>query len=533
MFSKKKLLPRIIFCLFIALTLFTRFIKLNWGDGYFFHPDENNMATAISRLSFSDLNPHFFAYGQFPLYLCFFSLKLFLRIDTINFSQAIFALRFYSALFSSLSVFIFYQIGRILFYQKKSAKIFTLLLVLSPGLIQLAHFGTTESFLIFIFALNLYISFKLLRSPKIFLLIFLSALITGLGLASKITSVIFTAPIYLAIFFRFFLSKKYKKFFLYSFIFSLILILYSMLFSPYSLIAWSDFISTINYETSVALGTVKVFYTNQFKDTLAYLFQFQKIFPYTSGFPVFILFFVGLYFLFRHLKNFSSKNYPLLILIISSLVYFLYTGQLYTKWTRFASPLFYLFPLSATYVLSKINRSKFIYPLLLTCLLPGVLFVNIYLRPDIRLIASRWIDQNIPSDSYIISESGNILNLPLGASRSYNITNFDFFTLDSQAQAADDLAHELSQSDYILVPSRRVFKNQTGDDFPISQRYHDSLFSGNLGFTKIKQFSQPTNLFLNPESAEETWTVFDNPTIRIYKKTTPMNLSDYQAILAL
>jgi hypothetical protein len=70
MFSKK-----IVFLLILAI--FTRMIGLNWGDGNFYNPDENNMATSLSGLSFQNLDPHFYAYGQLPVYLGFVILFLF------------------------------------------------------------------------------------------------------------------------------------------------------------------------------------------------------------------------------------------------------------------------------------------------------------------------------------------------------------------------------------------------------------------------------------------------------------------------
>ena len=70
MSSKKFLLTVIVF-----LAIFTRFFGLKWGDGHYFHPDENNMASSLSQLKSQDLNHRFFAYGQFPLYLGFFTLK--------------------------------------------------------------------------------------------------------------------------------------------------------------------------------------------------------------------------------------------------------------------------------------------------------------------------------------------------------------------------------------------------------------------------------------------------------------------------
>src|SRR4030042_3551178 len=88
----------------LLIAAFLRFYNLMHDSPYFFNPDERNMASAITRfrlptnpvkipicilrelfpyqlnanrltLEANDctLNPHFFAYGQFPLYLAFVS----------------------------------------------------------------------------------------------------------------------------------------------------------------------------------------------------------------------------------------------------------------------------------------------------------------------------------------------------------------------------------------------------------------------------------------------------------------------------
>src|SRR5947209_12451890 len=58
-----------------------RLYGLNWDDGNSFHPDERQILFHVTTLSWptslaqfldpihSPLNPHFFAYGSFPLYL--------------------------------------------------------------------------------------------------------------------------------------------------------------------------------------------------------------------------------------------------------------------------------------------------------------------------------------------------------------------------------------------------------------------------------------------------------------------------------
>jgi hypothetical protein len=59
--------------------------------------------------------------------------------------------------------------------------------------------------------------------------------------------------------------------------------------------------------------------------------------------------------------------------------------------------------------------------------------------------------------------------------------------------------------------------------YPLTAKYYKNLFSGKLGFKKIQEFkSEPTipfiNIGINDLSADENFTVFDHPTIMIFKK---------------
>src|SRR3989344_2698590 len=123
----RKNLPLLVIFLFAALL---RFYNLMWGDGFFFHPDEGNMARSISRMIWAKrLYPDFFAYGQLPLYIAyFFSLvfetigKIFLtrsfehlplitaftspQTPAVIFPQAVFWLRFISASASVATVWV-------------------------------------------------------------------------------------------------------------------------------------------------------------------------------------------------------------------------------------------------------------------------------------------------------------------------------------------------------------------------------------------------------------------------------------------
>lgn len=523
-----------------SLLVVTRFIGIRWGgENNFFNPDENNMASAITRFSSSDLNPHFFAYGQFPLYLTYYSTIAFTKIftgqttDTVFYSQAIYGLRIWSAIFAIVSTFILYKVARLFFDNRQTPLIFLYLLIFNPGLIQVSHFGTTESLLILVFVTNIFIAIKILQTNQLKRtaeLLLLGGICTGVGLASKISSLILLGPILMAGLFIFPKSPFKLKLILLTELSVLVSLFLFVLLSPYNLIDHHDFLSTMNYETSVATGKSDVFYTRQFINTPPYIFQFTKIFPYTNGLIVYLFGFLGLFILiggFRKLSPLQKQAW--FCVLISCLVYFLYFGQLYTKWTRFMSPIFFIFPLFASIFIARFRRLRSVILLTAISSLSGIIFMQQYFYPDVRLTATNYLNSHIPTEKTILSEAGNVVNLPLSGYNS--VINFDFYNYDADSKLPAELATKLVDIDYILVPSRRMFKNQTAPGFPYSSKYYQALFKGQLGFIEIAKIKPSSDLFLNEEDAEETWSVFDRPTIRVFQKIKQQTAIDYRRIL--
>lgn len=280
------------------------------------------------------------------------------------------------------------------------------------------------------------------------------------------------------------------------------------------------------YETSIATGQLKVFYTRQFENSIPYFFQFKNIFPYANGISIYLFSFIGFFFFILNTK-YQILNTKLLLILFPSIIYFFYSGQLFIKWSRFMSPLFFIGPFFCLYLLKKIKNNYLTFILVILMISPGIYFFSKYIKPDNRVIASNWVNSNISKSSYVLSESGNVVNLPISNS-NLSVNNFDFY----DNQNLDDLLLEISKSDYIIVPSRRVFKNQNNKNYPLSQKYYQSLFSGKLGFQEIQKFNNQKDLFLISEDAEETWSVFDQPTIRIYKKVNNLSQDDYQKIFS-
>ncbi len=559
----------------IGFLIITRFIGLDWGLPYPFHPDERNIAVALQQLSCDFVNlkecfhPHFFAYGQLPLYLGYlliFVFKLiFKKISlfdfgkfTINFEEATLTLRLISAFLSVWTGILIIKIIKIVTGKKPSFSL-VLLLIFSPFTIQYAHFGTTEAMLMFFYVYLIYISLLFVKNEFSNIdYILRSGFILGLSMATKISSATF---IFLPVFLIIVKNNSFKKhrFLFLNFliklfdIFFLIFVssIFFVIFSPHNFINWNDFLSAIQYESDVALGRYIVFYTKQFDQTIPVIFQLVKVIPYAVG-GIGIIGLIGLISQIGQIKQIGLIG---LISLISLIGLFLPNALIFAKWTRFLAPFYTVLLISGIIFLERIKIIKVIKVItVIFLIIPGVFYLLIYLQPDIRFQASDWIYQNVPENSYILSETANVVDLPImsqkcQAGKNYQVISFDFYSLDNNPSLQEELTQHLKKADYIIVPSRRIFANYTcywpdgneniidkivyekdrcdnlKKEFPILNEYYKKLFNEELGFKLVKKFSVfPFNLdnkfleFFNDERAEETLTVFDHSTVRIYKK---------------
>src|SRR3990172_10908907 len=488
------------------------------------------------------MNPELFSYGSFSVYLIYFS-KLILQSVGANLSNTnpILIGRFFSALFSTLTIFLVYSISSNIFIKKKLALISSFITAVIPGLIQQADFATPESTLTFWLFLTIALWLKWLDNRKLRHLI-LSALSPGAGVATQIVAASYL-PILIVIPFigkpilKDELVDKIK--FLVTPIFLILLSFSSFLiFFPYSVLDKSGFIHSMNYETAVARGAEIVFYTRQFINTTPFVFQITKVFPYILGPAVFIFGVLGIVLAGTNLVNSFIKRKEisnnLLILLLSFFAYLIPNVLLFAKWTRFMAPTIPFFCIFSVYTIYFLRSrkgflSKYISPSLIIILITlttiwEIMFFSIYKKTDVRLTATKWIKQNISQNSTILTEEGNTLEVPL--SGSFNKMVFNFYNLENGG-ANVELSSKLLLSDYFIVQSRRVFINhqRLPSEFPNTSSFYDKLFSGESGFTKLMEFSSYPTLSLGKlkfeidyELAEETWSVFDHPVLRIYQK---------------
>lgn len=521
----------VLIILIVFFGAFLRFYKIDWGGGYFFHPDEYHIVNSVNQLSFPiQMNPNFFSYGSFTVYLIYFTKLLLLKLGfSINYAQFFFIGRFFSALFSTLTLVVILFLSKGLFEKNYIFLAVTILVALTPGAIQQAHFATPESSLTFWFLLTLllllYWSNKKEKGG-----LYLSAITLGIATAVKIVALIFLPT------FGFILlvsdKLSLKNFFRSAKTFSALLVITAVifiLFSPYSLLDWEHFKYSLSYEGSVAEGSQIVFYTRQFINTTPVLFQLEKILPYALG-PALLLF--GLIGLFVLVSKVLKKSLPHSIIFFTFLLFFLSNAFLFARWTRFVAPTFPFFAIFTGFLIEKlenINKKRLAISVTLitvtTTTIWSIMFFSIYLKSDIRVSASDWVQGNIKPQSFILTEARNMLEVPLTG--NYRKITFDFYDLDQNPQMLEQLVQSVSNADYFIIQGRRIYKNyqRLPDQYPLVNNFYSSLFDGKLGFTKLIEFTSYPQISLAnftieipDEDAEETWTVFDHPRIMIFKK---------------
>lgn len=525
----------------VILGAFFRFYNLNWDEGHFFHPDERNIALAVSKIAFPDqLNPEFFAYGSLPIYfyraigesLVFLTKN---RDWVTEWPKINLIGRGVSAFFATLSIPLIFLLGKKI-WNEKVGLLAAFLAAFTVCFIQTAHYAVTESLLVFWLLILALVSLELAEKPT--LKIYTQAgLILGLAIATKVSALSFAIlPISAHFLYHFREIKTQSKLIL----LFLIAFLTFAVFSPYVFLDYTKFKESMDYETAVATGTRKVVYVLQFEKTIPYLFQIKNLF-WQLGFLA-LGGFLGIAILFfLAIKN---KDKRLLLFLSFPLIYFAYVGQWHTKFIRYMLPILPFLILSASWFLYWLReKSKALGTLLIILTLPFTLvwslaFFSIYTRESTRITASKWIYQNIPQGSKILTEHWDD-GLPLSLIRNhpsqYAIEQLTVYEPDNQLKLVY-YAQKLSQSDYLVINSRRLYGTLINlpEKYPLTSRYYQLLFTEKLGYAKVAEFtSYPSflGIAINDDASEETFQVYDHPKVIIFKKITNLTQRQLENIL--
>ncbi|HVA96866.1 MAG TPA: phospholipid carrier-dependent glycosyltransferase [Candidatus Acidoferrales bacterium] len=563
--------------LLTAIGAYLHFFNLNWGSPFFFNPDERNIASAVAQLQFPyQMNPHFFAYGSLPIYTIyfagvllnymtpFFSSSSQSQILNVSFSQAIIISRFFSALFATLLIPLLYIIAKNLkqkySHKNKDSNTESLLTAFfataSTGFIQFSHFGTFEMWLTFFGTLLFWLCLYYSNKPKSSILILLGV-VFGILVSVKVSSLILL-PIPLGIFGVLSLKKKWKKhlsekfrltnflnighagllsllsFLRKTFVFAVLAILVYLLTNPYVILDQKDFISSMNYESSVALGTEPVFYTGNFYNTTPVIYQFLHVYPFLIN-PLLTLIFIPAFIFFLY-QTIKTKNPAYIILTIFFLILSLSQAYLFVKWTRYMMPTLPFIYLIIAVVLANNEVTKqwnirikklFSVIIIVTCLLFAFSYLKTaFINSDTRIQALLFATKKLPTNASVLSEPADLGVLPFQDAFPHFDT-FNFYDLDNHSPDITEmtLQQKLSTAQYFFIPSQRILQTrmQNPKRYPKGHRFYAALLSSRLNFHMI--YETPCDIFCRITYLgdpvywwEQTVSVFDRPTVFIFEK---------------
>lgn len=552
----------LVFILLLAFSL--RLYGINWDKGYHLHPDERMIIMVAERIRLphpfafnniltkeSPLNPNFFAYGSFPLYLLkitgIIASTIFNNSTLSQYSGLLYVGRSLSVLFDLLTVFLVYRICQLCLARGRLARLAAFLYAISVLPIQASHFYAVDVALTALSTLTLYRLLIFLKKPgKVNAALIGVAL--GLALATKITIILLIFPIMGALLFLYLATKSLKKVIMSS-LFLVICSLFIFIFCmPFALIDFTDFKTQLINQLQMNSNPYTFPFTLQYISTIPYFYYLKNIFFWGLGIPLALLAFGGVLLasyqeikqLLINRKIFLFEQKGFFILLIFFWIYFLVIGKSAVKFMRYLLPLYPLLAIFSANLLSllfiqirkKINAILFFVIcslLFVLCSLWPLSFMHIYQKNTTRLIASYWINQKITINSSLGVEHWDD-RLPLMGGEHYLFNELTLYDRDTDNKW-QVLSDKIAQTDYIILASNRLYiplpklvncSVHKNNCYPITARYYQKLFSGELGFNLLSQFSSyPTIPLLNipiiDDGADESFTVYDHPKIIIFK----------------
>ncbi|MBI4492551.1 MAG: glycosyltransferase family 39 protein [Chloroflexi bacterium] len=305
---------------------------------------------------------------------------------------------------------------------------------------------------------------------------------------------------------------------------------------------------------------------HQWAFTEPYLFPLRNIVLWGMGLPLGAAAWIGVAVAALQLARGWRRHEHHLLILVWILVNFWYWGQQFVKTVRYYLPMYPFLVLLAAYFgfwildfglrrlraassvqpegihdtgsapanpKSEIRNPKSVLAYLVLAIITGgailygLAFTSIYSRPVTRVAASDWIYEHIPPGTAIGFEHWDDpipLRRPGHDPGIYKGVQFTLYDDDYYPQKRDKLEKDLNQAEYIFLTSNRLYGSiaRLPMRYPLSTRYYQWLFNGDLGFRLERTFTSYPSLFglsLSDDTAEEAFTVYDHPKVLIFRKT--------------
>ena len=550
-----------------------RFHGLDWDDGQHLHPDERFLAIVGDKIRFpshpldyfdtrkSPLNPYNqgfdgFAYGTAPLFITrgvaeLLGMASYDRINLVG--------RGLSALVDVGTIGLTFVLGRLVYGRAVGLAAAALLSVTVLHL-QLSHFFAVDTFLAFATTLALCAAY-LAWLGGTFRGFALLGFALGLAAATKLSAALLLPIAALTV-----LVPPPNGRSLGSILeraarlatCGLVAVLVYRVGDPYSFAGPGFFDLRPNVQrfadldrwVKISSGEVDVPFMIQWAGTPSPSFALRGIAEWGFGPPAALAAFAGLALAAWQLRHWSRHGAAVLLVAWTALnlVYF---GFQFAKFLRYLLPAYPSLAVLGAYMLLRLARQpatsspllgrlgKLVLPAVLgATALYAAMFSSIYARPNTRVTASEWLYAQVaPGATLAVEHWDDALPLRLpGRERDFREVTLELYA-DESPEKARKLADNLRRADYVILSSERLLGSipRLPTRFPIAVEYYRLLFGGDLGFDLVAQFdSRPRLLWmsLDDRQAQEDFTVYDHPTVRIFKKAERFSAESVAAQLA-
>lgn len=512
----------------LALGIALRLLGLDWDRGLIFNPDEGNIGRAAAALRFPDqLVSGFSAYNGLALYLPRLLaelLALFGLGTPTNPASIVFAGRILSALFACLSLALLGAMARRLW----SFEITLFVLVVAgftPGLIQTAHFATTEAALILCLMVLLWLTLQHMTG-RLSLLAYgaLVGVVLGIGFGFKTTALIFAIAPMVAVTLTTLVKGRWLPAIGAGALAVVIIAALGLASTPQIWATPAAYFDTMRFEGGVVAGTQDVFWTYQFAGSVPGLFELAQL-PWTMGPALALLALAGFAGLCVGIVLRREQALLLAPALVLSLVYAVVIVSWYAKFVRYETPLLPTMVLFAAYAaaslpLVPLRRGVMVLTSIAT-IVAGTLQLLVYLNPDPRIAAWDWLSPQLADGQHIVIEPVDIGSAYWYGPRRTSLDVVPLIEPSGDAKLAR-IADVVAAGDWMIVASRRhhAVLPRLRQRFPEMCGYYDALWSGRLGYAVEARFTRrpPLPELLSPELwAEETFTVFDSPEVYVLR----------------
>ncbi len=327
--------------------------------------------------------------------------------------------------------------------------------------------------------------------------------------------------------------------------------------SPFVLIDWGSFVkAVIEEQGAMATGRSDMPFTRQYRGTTPYLYHIEQQLRWGMGWPLGIVAFLGLgWVLVRALLRRAKPGE--LILLSWIVPYFGITGLFLAKFMRYMVPVAPLFIVMGAGMLvagyrildtrysRRISNIQYLITgiVLLATIFWALAFVaGVYGTEHTWITASRWIYDHVPDGSVLASEHWDD-DLPLGlpepgantGAHGYRLVELPMYE-DDNASKYSLLRSRLSEADYIILSTNRLYGAipRLPERYPMSIKYYQLLFAGQLGFEKVAEFTTYPRLgpfVFNDDASDESFTVYDHPKPIIFQKVRELSDAEWDALL--